>query len=336
MSRRTAEANKAIAAAWGREKQLVIEGKGTRDWTPQQQKDICEKGKAYSDDGKSFEGHHMMSVAAYPEYQGEAENIQFLSRTEHISAHSGNTGNPTNGYYDPVTRETKKFSENKPVVCRVVKLTSPIAGQLTEEELGKTTKQRLPIGPDDKPLPPRPRLPIEPDGKPLPPRPRPPIGPDGKPLPPRPRPPVGPDDKPLLLLPCIPELDNKSSQEGVANKVSLVSNVANFFGYKTKTDFFIDMIQQLIEFASDLAFDQVSKQVSKRDNNNSNSKFGAYDNRGNIDDTVIMQTSINVGEPSEKRTSPTGHTVPRHGQHYNTKEGRVWREKEPYPRGKNQ
>ena len=43
MSRRTSEANKAICEAWNAEQQLVHEGKATRDWTPEQQKDILEK-----------------------------------------------------------------------------------------------------------------------------------------------------------------------------------------------------------------------------------------------------------------------------------------------------
>lgn len=47
MSRRTAESNKAILTAWNKEKELVQEGKGTREWTSQQQKDILDKGKAY-------------------------------------------------------------------------------------------------------------------------------------------------------------------------------------------------------------------------------------------------------------------------------------------------
>ena len=47
MSRRTAEASKAVALAWTNEQQRVKEGNGTRDWTPEQQKDILERGKAY-------------------------------------------------------------------------------------------------------------------------------------------------------------------------------------------------------------------------------------------------------------------------------------------------
>ena len=68
MSRRTAESNKAILAAWNKEQELVQEGKGTREWTPQQQQDILEKGKAYDDNEKAFEGQHMKSAEMYPEY----------------------------------------------------------------------------------------------------------------------------------------------------------------------------------------------------------------------------------------------------------------------------
>ena len=42
MSRRTSESNKAILAAWNKEQELVREGKGTRDWTPEQQQDILD------------------------------------------------------------------------------------------------------------------------------------------------------------------------------------------------------------------------------------------------------------------------------------------------------
>ena len=46
MSRRTADATRAVKEAWENEKNLVSEGKGTRDWTRDQQKDILELGRA--------------------------------------------------------------------------------------------------------------------------------------------------------------------------------------------------------------------------------------------------------------------------------------------------
>lgn len=126
MSRRTSEANKAVREAWEYEQQLVLKGKGTRDWTPEQQQSILKKGRAYDDDGKAFEGHHMKSVQAYPDYQAVAGNIQFLTRTEHCDAHGGSFQNVTNGFYDPATRKTRIFGENAYAPCEIVKLSNPV------------------------------------------------------------------------------------------------------------------------------------------------------------------------------------------------------------------
>jgi len=125
MSQRTSEANKAIEEAWEKEFNNVLEGKGTRDWTSEQQNDILEKGRAYDENGKAFEGHHMKSVEAYPEHQGNSENIQFLSREEHKAAHNGNYQNPTNGSYDPGTGETKNFGKSIEQ-CKAENLSNPI------------------------------------------------------------------------------------------------------------------------------------------------------------------------------------------------------------------
>lgn len=136
MSRRTAEASKAIRKAWENEQQLVAQGKGTRDWTEEQQKDILDenKGKAYDENGKAFEGHHMQSAEAHPDYQGDPGNIQFLTRQEHKDAHGGNFHNPTNGYYDPITHETTDFGDGKFIPCKEIKLTNPIAKPVDTEK----------------------------------------------------------------------------------------------------------------------------------------------------------------------------------------------------------
>lgn len=126
MSRRTSESSKAIFAAWNMEQELVQEGKGTREWTPQQQQDILEKGKAYDDNGKAFEGQHMKSAEMYPEYQGESGNIQFLTRAEHLEAHDGSWQNPTNWYYNPVTKEKIDFGDGLFIPCEIIQLPEPI------------------------------------------------------------------------------------------------------------------------------------------------------------------------------------------------------------------
>lgn len=126
MSRRTAESNKAILAAWNKEQELVQEGKGTREWTPKQQQDILEKGKAYDDDGVAFQGQHMKSAEMYPEYQGDPGNIQFLTRAEHLEAHNGNWRNPTNWYFNPLTKEKIDFGDGPFIPCEVINLPEPV------------------------------------------------------------------------------------------------------------------------------------------------------------------------------------------------------------------
>lgn len=126
MSRRTAESNKAILAAWNKEIELVQEGKGTRDWTPKQQQDILEKGKAYDEDGVAFQGQHMKSSEMYPEYQGDPGNIQFLTRAEHLEAHNGNWRNPTNWHFNPVTKEKVDFGDGPFITCKIISLSEPV------------------------------------------------------------------------------------------------------------------------------------------------------------------------------------------------------------------
>lgn len=135
MSRRTSDASKAIRLAWEKEQKLILNGEGTRDWNQKQQQDIIDKGKAYDEEGKAFEGQHMKSAAEYPDYQGDPDNIQFLSHQEHFEAHKGNWQNPTNWYYDPIKKEYHDFGEGKFIPCEVIDLSSPIINSSQKELL---------------------------------------------------------------------------------------------------------------------------------------------------------------------------------------------------------
>lgn len=134
-----AERNKAVREAWNKELELVKEGKGTRDWTPEQQKDILEKGRAYDENGKAFEGQHMKSAEVYPEYQGNPENIQFLTRAEHLEAHDGNWQNPTNWYYNPITKEKISFGDGPVIPCEIIQLQTPII-EIQIEQVQETAR----------------------------------------------------------------------------------------------------------------------------------------------------------------------------------------------------
>lgn len=137
MLRRKVESNKDFLVAWTKEQELVQKGKGTREWTPQQQKDILDKGKAYDDKGKAFERQHMKSAQQYPEYQGAPGNIQFLTRAEHLKSHNGNWHNPTNWYFNTVTKEKLGFGDGPFISCDIIQLTDPIMKVQVKQEIKK-------------------------------------------------------------------------------------------------------------------------------------------------------------------------------------------------------
>ena len=141
MANRNSTSDKAIREAWSRERDLVLEGRGTRDWTPQEQYDIITRGKAYDENGKAFEGHHMKSAEMHPEYQADPDNIQFLTRDEHYDAHGGDFRNETNGYYDPETGITTELEDDEVVPAPVNELSDPIfEEEATEEGTSYTLK----------------------------------------------------------------------------------------------------------------------------------------------------------------------------------------------------
>ena len=109
MARDNAACNRAIRKAWARERELVLAGKGSRNWTPEQREQLITKGKVYDADGKAFIGQHMKSVSGFPDNHGDADNIQLLSQEEHLEAHKGDWHNVTNWYYDPDTKTFYDF-----------------------------------------------------------------------------------------------------------------------------------------------------------------------------------------------------------------------------------
>ena len=102
------ERRKAVAGAWKNEKAYVADGKGTRDWSTKEQREILSKGKA-----AGYQGYHMKSVDGHNSKAGDSNNIQFLTRKEHLAAHNGDFHNNTNGYYDPATGKMNSFGKNR-------------------------------------------------------------------------------------------------------------------------------------------------------------------------------------------------------------------------------
>lgn len=129
---------RAVREAWKQEKEYVKDGKGTRDWTPEQQEDLMKNNSV-----QGYEGHHMRSVSNGKTYEeqmeiaGDKNNIQFLEKTkennEHLRAHGGDTRNRTNGYYDVKTDKIKDFGDREPKAPKAEKLSNPVM----QEEKGK-------------------------------------------------------------------------------------------------------------------------------------------------------------------------------------------------------
>lgn len=325
MSRRTAKANEAIKKAWEREQALVRDGKGTRDWTPEQQKDILDenKGKAYDDKGRAFEGQHMKSVAEYPTYQGNPDNIQFLSKEEHLAAHKGNWKNSTNWYYNPETKEYFEFMADEIRPCKTINLSNPIvtihSGSpctsnefISDNDYSDLAKEKLASQKNENEL-------------------------------------VVEKKDNIDFVKNVPAQENlgffkkigKKLKDAVPRAKQVLTNVTAkpmIFAQKHPRivtalsivgGVFITTITKNNSNSTDReAYNQDSSISNKVTSNNHSIDFEDEDS------TDEMNSSLNE-ETSAEHSSPREHIVSAHGQHYHTKDGVIWKDKNPYPRGGN-
>ncbi len=118
----------AVRGAWKEEQQRVARGRGTRNWSPEEQKELLKSGRV-----KGYEGHHMKSVRDFPQYAGDEKCIQFLSEDEHLNgAHQGSYHNATNGYFNPETGVMEEFSGSQLQPVPEISLSQPYAQQAGE------------------------------------------------------------------------------------------------------------------------------------------------------------------------------------------------------------
>ena len=297
MSRRTAESNKAILAAWNKEQELVQEGKGTREWTPKQQQDILEKGKAYDDDGVAFQGQHMKSAEMYPEYQGDPGNIQFLTRAEHLEAHNGNWRNPTNWYFNPVTKEKLDFGDGPFIPCEVIHLPELIMKpSITVEQKEETITKPIEI------------LKIKPEAETV-----------------------------TIKLVNTTKSDIKQAggfgntvKKGFkavvdfSNRHPVLTGIVKAVGVAGLAATADAVANGGRSNSGNGSSDDYSYTPSR-------SGSGSFNDYCDGDEVVTVDTYNSV-----ERSSPEEHMVKGHGQHYHYKDGSVrWKEKDPYPRGGN-
>lgn len=301
MSRRTAESNKAILAAWNKEQELVQKGKGTREWTLEQQQDILEKGKAYDEDGVAFQGQHMKSAEMYPEYQGDPRNIQFLTRVEHLEAHDGNWRNPTNWYFNPVTKEKFDFGDGPFIPCEIIQLPEPIMKPSVIVE----TKEEILTEPIEK---------VEAKETPK----------------------IKSKEETINAKPInIPKPDIKQAG-GFENTVKQALKAVLDFSNRHPVLTGIVKVVSAVGLAA--AVDAVANGGQSNSGNGSSDDYRYTPSRngsGSFNDDEV-QVDIADTYSSVERSSPEEHMVKGHGQHYHYKDGSVrWREKDPYTRGHN-
>lgn len=117
----------AVEKAWARERSEVMQGRGTRPWTKSEQSEIIRTGKC-----AGYEGNHMLSVKANPQYAGDEKNVQFLTHEEHYKAHNGDWKNDPHGKYDIKTGTIKTF-RNGPEEVQSEKLNNPLSQQELQE-----------------------------------------------------------------------------------------------------------------------------------------------------------------------------------------------------------
>lgn len=298
------ERNKAIRLAWEREQELVSEGKGTRDWSQDQQKDILDpdKGKAYDENGRAFEGQHMKSAVEYPEYQGDPDNIQFLTREEHLEAHNGNWKNPTNWYFNPITKEKVDFGDGSFIPCEIIQLSEPIAKlsltvETRNEKISEFVKE---VDVKEEPQCSRKR-----------------------------------DIKKIEHINTV-KSDVKQTK-GFRNKVRKVfTEVINFSNRHPVISKVAKCGFGVIGLA--IADAIINGSRSGSDSDSSDCDY-TYPQNGSIPFSSmydeIADETVNV-DSSTERSSPEEHTVKRHSQRYHYNDGSVkWKEKDPYSRGGN-
>lgn len=300
------ERNKAIRLAWEREQQLVQEGKATREWTKAQQADILnpDKGKAYDDLGRAFVGQHMKSAGKYPEYQGDPNNIQFLTYDEHLEAHKGNWQNPTNWYYDPITKEYTDFGDNAPTSCNIIELSDPFV-RATEpiQRSSETTDTTQSMESNSGNVQGKNATPI----------------------------------KPSISRPSEAKAPPKGSKrfgERIMDAIEVVKGFSERHPVLTGVFKFVGAVAVA---AGAGAIANSGKESGGSPESSSSNDYLSSSSDDDCNDYLDGESYADASDGRdypEERSSLKEHMVPGHGQHYHTKDGVIWKEKDPYPRSR--
>lgn len=136
---------KAIDKAWEKEVERVKKGKGTWNWTVEQQAELLHRGRV-----SGFEGSHMLNVKDYPEHAGNPDNIQFLPVIAHfdgVHKRDAVRNNP-NGRYNPDTGEIESVEDGKVPELREIDLTDRYVNNEEQQQFNEayTTLEQSGMG----------------------------------------------------------------------------------------------------------------------------------------------------------------------------------------------
>ncbi|WP_415841340.1 hypothetical protein [Paenibacillus alkaliterrae] len=118
---------------------------------------------------------------------------------------------------------------------------------------------------------------------------------------------------------------SKPKQKGI------MTNIAKFFGYDRPTEMFAEVA---VKAVTALAVEGGRAIAGKMIHSSSGSNQSLSDNKRNARTSNDTNDVKNSTSERSQVDSSIEHIVKKHGQHYNTREGPIWKEKEPYTRGK--
>ncbi|MCJ0931914.1 hypothetical protein MST22_12200 [Virgibacillus halodenitrificans] len=123
---------------------------------------------------------------------------------------------------------------------------------------------------------------------------------------------------------------NKPKQKG------LIKRVANLLGYDSPTEMFVDAGVKNLP-AAVAAGRVIANKIFRGGTNSGASLLDNHVNEKKYKNSIKIENSTNetANTNSSTHASLSEHIVKGHGQHYNTREGRIFKRKEPFLRGKN-
>lgn len=251
----------------------------------------------------------MKSAAEYPEYQGNLNNIQFLTREEHLEAHKGSWQNPTNWYYNPDTKEFVDFGENAPTPCEAISLNEPVRNPVIDKQEGSDEIKDPPKTEETSSE--RKQSPRQESAS---------------------RHAENTSQKKTASVSPPPEV-----HESFGDKILHVVGAVREFGEKHPV--LTGVLKVVGIAAAAVSTEAIANAARGSGGESGSSSSDDYFNSFSDDDYGDSSSADEWDVPSssrdypDERSSPEEHTVPAHGQHYHTRDGVIWKEKKPYQRG---